>query len=143
MPCRGGKRRSHLMLRGEIRFVEFGSGLEGEPARTRPAVVVSNDGANLTAARLGRGAVTVVPMTSNIERVHPFQVLVPAEDSGLIQDSKAQAEQVRTVSVDRIGGKAGQVPAPLMLEIDDTLRLHLALWERVEKDWLWRCAALS
>jgi mRNA interferase MazF len=42
-------------------------------------------------------------------------------------NDEAQAEQVRTVSVDRIGGKAGQVPAPLMLEIDDTLRLHLAL----------------
>jgi mRNA interferase MazF len=115
------------MFRGEIRFVEFGSGPEGEAARMRPAVIVSNDGANLTAARLGRGAVTVVPMTSNIERVYPFQVLVLAEDSGLGQDSKAQAEQVRTVSVSRIGEKAGQLPAPLMLEIDDTLRLHLAL----------------
>jgi mRNA interferase MazF len=115
------------MLRGDIRFVEFGSGIEGEAARRRPAVIVSNDGANLTAARRGRGAVTVVPMTSNIERVYPFQVLVSAEDSGLSQDSKAQAEQVRTVSVNRIGVKAGQVPAPLMLEIDDTLRLHLAL----------------
>jgi mRNA interferase MazF len=115
------------MLRGEIRYVEFGGGMEGEAARRRPAVIVSNDGANLSAARLGRGAVTVVPMTSNVERVYPFQVLVAAESSGLERDSKAQAEQVRTVSVARIGERVGQVPAPLMLEIDDTLRLHLAL----------------
>jgi mRNA interferase MazF len=114
------------MLRGEIRLVDFGSGLEGEPAR-RPAVIVSNDGANTTAARLGRGVITVVPVTSSVARVYPFQVLLPADESGLSQDSKAQAEQVRSISVTRVGRTAGSVPAPLMLEIDEALRLHLAL----------------
>ncbi len=66
-------------------------------------------------------------MASNIGRVYPFQVLVPATSSGLDMDSKAQAEQVKTVSVARIGEKLGQVPASLMLAIDDALRLHLAL----------------
>ena len=66
-------------------------------------------------------------MTSNVERVYPFQVLVDAPSSGLERDSKAQVEQVRTVSVDRVGQVLGQVAAPLMLEIDDALRLHLAL----------------
>ena len=70
---------------------------------------------------------TVVPMTSNVERVYPFQVLVSSKSSGLDMASKAQAEQVRTVSVDRIGERLGGVPAPLMLEIDDALRLHLSL----------------
>jgi mRNA interferase MazF len=115
------------MLRGDFRLVGFGTRLEGEAAKTRPAVIVSNDGANSTAARLGRGAVTVVPMTSNVERVYPFQVLVSSKSSGLGKASKAQAEQVRTVSVDRIGERLGGVPAPLMLEIDDALRLHLSL----------------
>ncbi len=115
------------MIRGEIRLVEFGSGLDGEPAKRRPAVIVSNDGANSTAARPGRGALTVVPMTSNVERVYPFQVLITARSSGLGQDSKAQAEQVRTVSVDKVGETLGQIPSHLMLEIDDALRLHLAL----------------
>ena len=41
-----------------------------ESDKRRPAVLVSNDGANLTAARLGRGVVTVVPITSSIERVY-------------------------------------------------------------------------
>lgn len=115
------------MLRGEIRLVDFGGGMAGEAAKKRPAVIVSNDGANSTAARLGRGALTVIPMTSNVERVYPFQVRVDARLSGLDTDSKAQAEQVRTVSVDRLGDVLGQVPAPLMLEIDEALRLHLAL----------------
>jgi len=115
------------MLRSDIRLVNLGPGLAGEAAKRRPAVIVSNDGANATAARLGRGALTVVPLTSNIDRLYPFQVHVPAGSSGLAVDSKAQAEQVRTVSVARIGEKLGQVPAPLMLAIDDALRLHLSL----------------
>lgn len=90
-------------------------------------MVVSNDGANSTAARLGRGVITVVPMTSNVTRVYPFQVLVSSDASGLDRDSKAQAEQVRSVSVERVSERLGSVPAPLMLELDEALRLHLGL----------------
>ena len=85
------------MLRGEIRLVDFGQALPGESREQRPAVIVSNDGANSTAARLVRGVITVVPMTSNVGRVYPFQVFVPAHESGLHRDSKVQAEQVRSV----------------------------------------------
>ncbi len=113
------------MLRGEIRIVDLEPARAGEAGKRRPAVVVSNDGANTTAARLGHGVVTVVPVTSSVERVYPFQVLVPAADSGLAIDSKAQAEQVRSVSVDRVAERIGAVPAGLMLEVDEALRLHL------------------
>lgn len=115
------------MLRGEIRLVDFGHVLPGESAHERPAVIVSNDGANSTAARLGRGVVTVAPMTSNVRRTYPFQVLVPAKESGLEVDSKVQAEQVRSVSVERVRRALGSVPAPLMLRVDEALRLHLSL----------------
>jgi mRNA interferase MazF len=115
------------MLRGEIRLVDLGPGLPGEADRQRPAVIVSNDGANTTAARLGRGVITVAPLTSNVARVYPFQVFVPASDSGLLADSKVQAEQVRSISVDRVRGLVGSVPSPLMFEVDEALRLHLSL----------------
>ena len=115
------------MLRGEIRIIEFEHAHSGEAAHRRPAILVSNDGANSTAARLGRGVLTVVPMTANVQRIYPFQVLVRAKDSGLDRDSKAQAEQVRSVSVDRIGSQIGTIPRPLMLEVDEALRLHLEL----------------
>jgi mRNA interferase MazF len=90
-------------------------------------VIVSNNGANATAGRLGRGALTVVPMTSNVDRVYPFQALVSADTSGLEQDSKAQAEQVRSVPVNRIGERVGHVAATAMLAIDNAIRLHLEL----------------
>jgi mRNA interferase MazF len=115
------------MLRGEIRLVDFGQSLPSESAHRRPAVIVSNDGANSTAARLGRGVVTVVPMSSNVDRIYPFQVLVPANESGLEHHSKAQAEQVRSISIERIKRTLGTVPAPLMLRVDEALRLHLSL----------------
>ena len=98
-----------------------------EAGKVRPAVVVSNDAANGTAARLGRGVVTVVPLTSNTERVLPFQVALPAGTAGLAQDSKAQAEQVRSVDVRRVGRRLGALPAPLLQQLDRALRLHLGL----------------
>ena len=115
------------MLRGEIRSVDFGQVRPGESAHRRPAIIVSNDGANSTAARLGRGVITVVPMTSNVSKVYPFQVLVTDQESGLDRDSKAHAEQVRSVSIERIRDRLGAVPAPRMLELDEALRIHLSL----------------
>jgi mRNA interferase MazF len=115
------------MRRGDIHLVDLEPVVGSEANRRRPAVIVSNDGANTSAVRLGRGVVTVVPVTSNVEHVYPFQVMLPSRESGLARDSKAQAEQVRSISVRRIGAKLGAVPGPLMLQLDDALRLHLAL----------------
>ena len=90
-------------------------------------MIVSNDGANSSAERIGRGVITVVPVTSSIERVYPFQVLLPAAASGLTSDSKAQAEQVRPVAVERVGALVGALTPDLLAALDEALRLHLAL----------------
>jgi mRNA interferase MazF len=115
------------MRRGEIVSVSFDPVRGSEASKTRPAVVVSNDAANAVATRLGRGVVTVVPVTSNTARVYPFQVLLPALQTGLPRDSKAQAEQVRPVAVERIGNRIGRLPASLVTELDQALRVHLSL----------------
>ena len=85
------------------------------------------NGPNLTAARLGRGAVAVVPVTSNVARIYPFQVLLPAGECGIATASKAQAEQIRSVAVERLREPIGRLPADLMARLDEALRLHLAL----------------
>jgi mRNA interferase MazF len=115
------------MRRGDICVIDLAPARGSEARKSRPAVIVSNDGANTTATRLGRGVVTVVPVTSNVERVYPFQVLLPASATGLATDSKAQAEQVRSVDVERVQHQVGAVPSNLMNQLDDALRLHLAL----------------
>jgi mRNA interferase MazF len=115
------------MRRGEIYAIDLDPVRGSESDKRRPAVIVSNDAANATAARLGRGVITVVPVTSNVERVYPFQVRLPAAATGLAVDSKAQAEQVRSIAVERVGERLGLVPNRIMLDIDEALRLHLGI----------------
>ncbi len=99
-----------------------------EANKQRPVVIVSNDASNQVVEERGAGMVTVVPLTTQTERVYAFQVLVPAELVGLEYDSKAQAEQVRALSTNRLQANAiGILPAELMRQLDQALRLHLAL----------------
>ncbi len=116
------------MLRGEIWQVELDPARGSEANKERPAVVVSNDRANGTATRLGRGVVTVVPVTSNIAKIYPFQVLLSAAATGLAVDSKAQAEQIRSVATERLLHRIGRVSPMELTQLDDALRLHLELW---------------
>ncbi len=115
------------MLRGEIRLVDLDPARGSEANKRRPAVIVSNDRANAIAARLGRGVVTIVPVTSNVDRIYPFQALLPADATGLRDASKAQAEQVRSIAVERLGAVLGRAPADVMAQLDDALRVHLQL----------------
>ncbi len=107
------------MLRGDICTVDLNPVRGSEANKQRPAVIVSNDGANTTASRLGRGVITVVPVTSNVTRIYPFQVLLPADQTGLCSASKAQAEQVRSIAVQRVGKRVGHLPPALVSDLDD------------------------
>lgn len=127
MGRRGGRRAIPDMRRGEIRLADLEPVRGSEADRRRPVIIVSNDGANARAEQLGRGVVTVVPVTSNVSRVLPFQVLLPRDDTGLARESKAQAEQVRSVDVVRIGARIGRLPPALGVRLDGVLRLHLGL----------------
>lgn len=115
------------MLRGEIRLTDLEPVRGTEANKRRPAVIASNGHANAAASRSGRGVVTIVPVTGNVVRVLAFQTLLPADATGLRVGSKAQAEQVRYVALERVGPVIGQVPAQVMAELDEALRLHLQL----------------
>lgn len=115
------------MRRGDVYWVNFEPTQGSEANKRRPAAIVSRNDANFVAQETGRGTITVVPLTSNAKHVAPFQVLVPAEECGLRQESKLQAEQVRTVSVARVGNYIGTLSFQSMLKLNDALRLHLDL----------------
>lgn len=111
------------MKRGEIFFAALDPARGGEMQKTRPVVVVSNNVANRAAA-----VVTVVPLTSSVERVYPFEVLLAASATGLSKNSKAMAQQVRTLDKARLNARAaGAVQADDMRRLDAALRLHLGL----------------
>lgn len=113
--------------RGAVVWVHLDPVVGAEQNKTRPAVVVSNDTANARAVSRGIGVVTIVPLTGNVARIMPFQVFVAATESGLPRDSKAQAEQVRSVDVARVGEAVGMLRSPTLSALDDALMLHLAL----------------
>jgi mRNA interferase MazF len=115
------------MERGDIFLVVLDTVVGSEANKRRPAVIVSSNAANDAAERRVRGIVTVVPLTANVSTIHPFQLLLRGAETGLPVDSKAQAEQVRSVSTERFVKLLGRVPVARMRELDDALRLHLSL----------------
>lgn len=127
MGIHDGRRTQVVMRRGDIHLVDLDPVLGSEASKRRPAIIVSNDAANATARRLGRGVITVIPVTSNVIHVYPFQVLLPAGETGLDRDSKAQAEQIRSIAVERVGDRLGVVPNAIMADIDEAIRIHLGL----------------
>lgn len=108
------------MTRGEIYWVDLDPSRGSEANKRRPCVIVSRDASNRSAPIL-----TVVPVTSNVSRIYPFDVYL---EDVLDRPSKAQANQVRTVSKERLTGAAiGRLSAELVQQLDDALRLHLDL----------------
>lgn len=115
------------MRRGDVHIVDLEPVRGSEANKRRPAIIVSNDAANSVARTLGRGVVTVVPLTSRTGSGFPFHVAVAAEDSGLHDDSTAQAEQVRSVAIEHIGPRTGSLPLQVMAQLEAALRVHLDL----------------
>jgi mRNA interferase MazF len=115
------------MRRGDIYVVDFEPSQGAEAGKERPAVIVSNDWTQRKVEELNWGVINVVPVTSNVARTHRFQVHLPAEATGLDRDSRAQAEQIRAVTIGRLLTRVGRVPPPLMRQLDEALRIQLAL----------------
>lgn len=115
------------MKRGDIRLTDFEPSQDSEANSQRPAIVISNDDSNIVVASRGHGIVTVVPVTTNVEKVHRFEIFLPSIATGLPHDSKAQAPQIRSMSYQRLGTLMGEMPTALMSKLDDALRRHLEL----------------
>jgi mRNA interferase MazF len=111
------------MKRGEIYYVNLDpANQQGDIHKTR-VLVVSNNANNKAASTL-----SIVPLMNNVNKVHPFEVLIEQDHSGLARAMKAQCHQVRTISKARlVGHKLGHISQELMQKIDNALRLHLSL----------------
>jgi len=111
------------MKRGDIYYAGLSPAVGSEMDKRRPVLIVSNDASNRAAT-----TVTILPLTSNVVRVYPFEVLLNPEVSGLAKLSKVQAQQVRTISKQRIIGElVGSLKEDVMVLIDAALKLHLGL----------------
>jgi mRNA interferase MazF len=111
------------MRRGEIYYADLSPTVGAEINKRCPVLIVSNDANNRAAS-----TITVLPITSDISRVYPFEVFLAPAESGLPKASKAQAQQICTISKERLRGNAlGRLNSALMREAEDAMRLHLDL----------------
>lgn len=108
--------------RGEIYLVCLDPIIGSEINKTRPALIISND-INNQAAK----TVTVIPITSNIEKVYPFETLLSSQESGLPKNSKVKCNQIRTVDKKRLVKSIGKVSIEKIKEVEDSLLIHIGM----------------
>lgn len=111
-----------LIWRGEIYDVDLGHPIGHEPAFVRPAIVVSADILNNSAADL----VVVVPIGTTSYGLRSHVELEPG-GSGLDHLSYARCDQIRVISTERIVTRRGMAAIEEVQAIDQALRFILNL----------------
>lgn len=106
------------MKRGEVWWVSFSRSTGGEIRNSRPAIVLTND---VAIAHLNR--VQVVPLTTNVSRVYPGETIIVVND----RPHKAMADQIMTVSKQRVSNLFGTVSPDDMQKVEAAVRLHLGI----------------
>jgi mRNA interferase MazF len=104
--------------RGEVWWVSFDPSVGGEIQKTRPAVVLSNDSANTALNR-----VIVVPVSSQVARIYPGEALITLNG----EQRKAMADQVMTISKQRLKNKLGFLSRIDVTAVETALLLQLAI----------------
>jgi mRNA interferase MazF len=112
-----------IIRRGGIFLADLDPVRGKEIAKTRPVVVVSNDFNNRFS-----DTVTILPITSgNLERIFPFEVLLPKGKGNLPKDSKAKADQIRTLDKARLIKMIGRLDPGVIKVLEEAIRIHLGL----------------
>ena len=106
------------MQRGEVWWVNFDPSVGGEIKKQRPAVIVSNNVANKFLNR-----VQVVLLTSNIDKLYPSEAYVMVHG---IQH-KALANQLTTVSKNRLSNRMGRLSQEDMGQLERAIKIQLDL----------------
>jgi mRNA interferase MazF len=89
-----------MIKRGEVWWVSFDPSIGGEIRKKRPAIIVSNNAANQFLNR-----VQVVPLTSSVGKLYPSEAYITLRG----KKAKAMADQLTTVSKERLINQAGSV----------------------------------
>ncbi len=109
-------------LRGEIWLVALDPTVGREQAGTRPALVVSDDLFNQSHAEL----IVILPITSKNKGIRSHVAVSPPE-GGLNVSSYIKCEDVRSISIQRLGRRLGKVTPKTMDEVENRLRFILVL----------------
>lgn len=83
-------------LRGEIWWAHFSF---DPPEKNRPAIIVSPNGRN---SHPRANTVLVIPLSTSIQKTSPGQLLLPAGETGLREDSVAWADNIATIAKEQL-----------------------------------------
>jgi mRNA interferase MazF len=106
------------VTRGEVWWVSFELSIGGEIRKQSPAVIISNDVSNKYLNR-----VQVVPITSKAEKLYPSEAYIIVGG----KKGKAMADQLATVSKERMIKLIGRVTAAEIMEIEKAIHIQLSL----------------
>lgn len=113
-----------VVERGQVWWADLDEPSGSEPGFRRPVLIVQDDAFNRSRLR----TIIAVVLTSNLRLVEaPGNVLIPAKSAGLKKDSVANVSQVITVDRDFLSDPAGRVRGQLLKDVENGLRLVLAL----------------
>jgi len=108
--------------RGEIYLVNLDPTIGAEINKPRPVLIISNN-INNEEARM----VTVLPITSNVNKVHLFETFLQSKGSSLHKDSKVKCNQIRTIDKRRLIKFIGRVDDKKLKEVEGALLIHLGI----------------
>jgi len=104
--------------RGDIYWVKLDPTIGTETQKTRPCLILSNNSQNKKGLR-----VIAAPITSKMKTVHPFEAKIILKD----RDCKVLLDQIRALDHQRISDKIASIDLYTMLQVEDALRIALAL----------------
>ena len=110
------------ILKGEIYLADLNPTVGSEISKTRPVLIVSNDINNQYSA-----TVTIVPITSTTEKIYPFEVFLPKGEGNLTNNSKAKANQIRTIDKLRLKRQLGKINEEILKKIEQAILIHLEI----------------
>jgi mRNA interferase MazF len=108
--------------RGEIYLVTLDPTVGAEISKTRPALVISNDINNQFS-----DTITVIPITSYVEKIYPFEVLLSPGESGLSKNSKAKCNPIRTIDKKRLIKSLGKINQEIIGAVEEATKIHLKM----------------
>ena len=112
------------MRRGDIYYAHLNPVVGSEQGETRPCLVVQNDIGNTHSP-----TVVIVPLTSSKKAFLPTHVRI-SRIGGLIADSIALTEQVRTIDRQRLDGYIGKIDSGTQAAVDAALAVSIGLAPR-------------
>lgn len=112
------------MKRGEVWWADLPEPSASEPGYRRPVLILQSDEFN----RSRINTIVAAAITSNMRLANaPGNVALSKRSAGLDRESVINVSQIVTLDKSFLSEKAGRLPSAILNEVDEGVRLVLAL----------------